>query len=46
MHLGRGQHELDRLEREREWLSKTRTADAAHWNLLADMRPEQLSYVR
>jgi len=33
-------------EREREWLSKTRTADAAHWNLLADMRPEQLSYVR
>ena len=32
--------------REREWLSKTRTADAAHWNLLADMRPEQLSYAR
>jgi len=33
-------------EREREWLSKNRTADAAHWNLLADMRPEQLSYAR
>ena len=31
-------------ETEREWLSKNRTADAAHWNLLADMRPEQLSY--
>jgi len=33
-------------EKEREWLSKNRTADAAHWNLLADMRPEQLSYAR
>ena len=33
-------------EREREWLSKTPTADAAHWNLLADMRLEQLSYAR
>ena len=33
-------------EREREWLSKNRTADAAHWNLLADMRLEQLSYAR
>lgn len=33
-------------EREREWLSKTRTGDAAHWNLLADMRPELLSYAR
>ena len=33
-------------EREREWLSKNRTVDAAHWNLLADMRPEQLSYAR
>ena len=33
-------------EREREWLSKNRTADAVHWNLLADMRPEQLSYAR
>jgi transcriptional regulator with XRE-family HTH domain len=31
---------------EREWLSKNRTVDAAHWNLLADMRPEQLSYAR
>ncbi|HTZ83789.1 MAG TPA: helix-turn-helix transcriptional regulator [Candidatus Acidoferrales bacterium] len=33
-------------EREREWLLKNRTGDAAHWNLLADMRPEQLSYAR
>ncbi|MGB9070371.1 MAG: helix-turn-helix transcriptional regulator [Candidatus Acidiferrales bacterium] len=33
-------------ESERKWLSKNRTADAAHWNLLADMRPEQLSYAR
>ncbi len=33
-------------EREREWLSKNRTVDAAHGNLLADMRPEQLSYAR
>jgi transcriptional regulator with XRE-family HTH domain len=33
-------------EREREWLSKNRPVDAAHWNLLADMRPEQLSYAR
>lgn len=33
-------------EREREWLSKNRTGDAAHWNLLTDMRPEQLSYAR
>jgi len=33
-------------ERERQWLSKNRTADAAHWNLLADMRPEQLPYAR
>ena len=33
-------------EREREWLSKNRTADAVHWNLLADMRSEQLSYAR
>jgi transcriptional regulator with XRE-family HTH domain len=31
---------------EREWLSRNRTVDAAHWNLLADMRPEQLSYAR
>ncbi|HWO34343.1 MAG TPA: helix-turn-helix transcriptional regulator [Candidatus Acidoferrum sp.] len=35
-----------RTEREREWLSKNRTADAAHWNLLADMRLDQLSYAR
>jgi hypothetical protein len=33
-------------ESEREWLSKNRTADAAHWNILADMRLEQLSYAR
>src|ERR1700693_4413325 len=33
-------------EREREWLSTNRTADAVHWNLLADMRPEQLSYAQ
>ncbi len=35
-----------RSERERQWLSKNRTADAAHWNLLADMRSEQVSYAR
>lgn len=33
-----------RTEREREWLLKSRTSDAAHWNLLTDMRPEQFSY--
>ena len=29
-------------EAEREWLRKNRTEDAAHWNLLTDMRPEHL----
>ena len=33
-----------RTEKERQWLLQSRTADAAHWNLLTDMRPEQLSY--
>src|SRR5208283_670999 len=33
-----------RTEREREWLRQNRTEDAAHWNLLTDMRPEHLQY--
>lgn len=33
-----------RTESEREWLRKNRTEDAAHWNLLTDMRPEHLQY--
>jgi hypothetical protein len=33
-----------RTESEKEWLRKNRTEDAAHWNLLTDMRPEHLSY--
>ena len=33
-----------RTEGEREWLRKNRTEDAAHWNLLTDMRPEHLQY--
>lgn len=33
-----------RTESEREWLIKNRTEDAAHWNLLTDMRPEHLQY--
>jgi transcriptional regulator with XRE-family HTH domain len=35
-----------RTESEREWLRQNRTAAAEHWNLLTDMRPEQLSYAR
>jgi hypothetical protein len=35
-----------RTESERQWLKENRTEDAVHWNLLADMRPEQLKYVR
>jgi hypothetical protein len=33
-----------RTESEGEWLRKNRTEDAAHWNLLTDMRPEHLQY--
>ena len=33
-----------RTESEQEWLRKNRTEDAMHWNLLTDMRPEQLQY--
>jgi transcriptional regulator with XRE-family HTH domain len=33
-----------RTESEREWLRKNRTGDAAHWNMLTDMRPEHLQY--
>ena len=29
---------------ERSWLRKTRPPDAEHWNLLTDLRPEQLRY--
>jgi len=35
-----------RTESEREWLKRNRTSDAEHWNLLTDMRPEQLQYAR
>jgi transcriptional regulator with XRE-family HTH domain len=35
-----------RTETERQWLKQNRTEDAVHWNLLADMRPEQLKYAR
>lgn len=35
-----------RTKTEREWLRQNRSADAAHWNLLTDVRPEQLKYVR
>lgn len=35
-----------RTESEREWLKRNRTTDAEHWNLLTDMRPEQLQYAR
>jgi hypothetical protein len=34
-----------RTESEGEWLRKNRTEDAAHWNLLTDMRLEHLQYV-
>ena len=30
---------------ERAWLKKVRPPDAEHWNLLTDLRPEQLRYV-
>jgi transcriptional regulator with XRE-family HTH domain len=33
-------------ESEREWLRQNRSSAAEHWNLLTDMRPEQLSYAR
>ena len=33
-------------ESERGWLKTNRTEDAAHWNLLSDMKPEHLQYVR
>jgi transcriptional regulator with XRE-family HTH domain len=33
-------------ETEREWLRQNRSSAAGHWNLLTDMRPEQLSYAR
>ncbi len=33
-----------RSQSERDWLNQNRTADAAHWNVLTDMRPERLSY--
>jgi transcriptional regulator with XRE-family HTH domain len=35
-----------RTESEREWLRQHRTKDAAHWNLLTDMKPEHLQYAR
>ena len=35
-----------RTESEREWLRNKRTTDAEHWNLLTDMKPEHLQYVR
>jgi transcriptional regulator with XRE-family HTH domain len=37
-------YRLPRTESEREWLMQHRTSDAAHWNLLTDMKPEHLQY--
>lgn len=31
-------------ETEKDWLKKNRSQDAAHWNLLSDMKPEHLPY--
>jgi hypothetical protein len=31
---------------ERRWLRENRSAQARHWNLLSDLRPETLRYVR
>ncbi len=33
-----------RTESETRWLRSNRTDDAAHWNLLSDMKPEHLTY--
>lgn len=33
-------------EGERNWLVQNRSAEAAHWNLLTDMKSEQLQYAR
>lgn len=33
-----------RTENERDWLRTNRTEDAAHWNLLTDMRSQHLKY--
>lgn len=33
-------------ERLREWLKRERSEAARHWNLLTDLRPEQLPYAR
>jgi len=35
-----------RTESEKKWIRENRTEDAAHWNLLTDMKPEHLSYDR
>jgi transcriptional regulator with XRE-family HTH domain len=35
-----------RTDSEGEWLRKNRTVEAAHWNLLTDMRPEHLQYAK
>jgi transcriptional regulator with XRE-family HTH domain len=34
-----------RTDGERAWLEQTRTDDARHWNLLTDMKADQLQYV-
>jgi transcriptional regulator with XRE-family HTH domain len=31
-------------EAERQWLAQNRSAEAAHWNLLTDLKPEHLQY--
>jgi transcriptional regulator with XRE-family HTH domain len=33
-----------RTKRETEWLRTNRAADAVHWNLLSDMKPEHVPY--
>jgi hypothetical protein len=35
-----------RTESEGQWLRKNRSEDAAHWNLLTDLKPEHLQYAR
>ena len=37
-------YRLPRTDSEREWLLQNRPEEARHWNLLTDMRPENLQY--
>jgi hypothetical protein len=31
-------------EGEKQWLVRNRSQEAVHWNLLTDLKPEQLQY--